>query len=257
MISAKGEEGTHLGCWPDGGVDLFFVFFRALERRRDTAVTAVPVQGAFWCFVWAAGVGHPRWIQHLRPGLAETFYQKIPTAKCPHEDVFVKGLLDVDTFFSFGLFRRNFPDIHRSELTWSLWRTGWLPGIARRSFPVFVCSPGTQPLSLTSHSAILCLFFFSEWCHSSRQVEDEYPGFSWYMYCIVHIYRYVCVYIYIHTNTYTYWRHTYKVSYVMNFMSMSCRSFFLVSHGMEPCSKVGPAGALWGEFLGGLKTGWP
>lgn len=95
----------------------FLFFFRALERRRDTAVTAVPVQGAFWCFVWAAGVGHPRWIQHLRPGLAETFYQKIPTAKCPHEDVFVKGLLDVDTFFSFGLFRRNFPDIHRSELT--------------------------------------------------------------------------------------------------------------------------------------------
>ncbi len=126
------------------------------------------------------GVAPRSWASTLDPApstrTADTFQvSKKVSFLCykmsPPKMLFLKGLLDRHSFQSFGLFFSLFPDIHRSELTWhgELCRTGWSPGIAHRSFPVFVCSPGTQGLSpaILSHSLFLFCVFFLEWCHST------------------------------------------------------------------------------------------
>ena len=139
-----------------------FVFFLSFFVPWKDDVT--PDNGPSPGHVLVFCLGGRSWASTLDPApstrtgrnvLSKNTNSKVSPRRC-----FCNGFARCRHFQSFGFFRRNFPDIHRSELTWSFWRTGWLPGIAHRSFPVFVCSPGTQQLSLTSHSAMYFVLFF-------------------------------------------------------------------------------------------------
>lgn len=110
MISAKGEEGTHLGCWPDGGVDLFFffVFFSCLGKTTWHRGDSGPSPGRVLVFC----LGGRSWASTLDPApstrtgrnvLSKNTNSKVSPRRC-----FCKGFARCRHFLQFWAFSAKF-----------------------------------------------------------------------------------------------------------------------------------------------------